>query len=167
MNQGYLDHWPKRYTGVHILRRPGVNLAPWNIDNHLLTSDRAGVAVDGQPLIFFHYSGLVPDIEGAWRSFHGDRHKQLEFVKESIYGPYLAAVEGERRMLRRAYSIEGIGSVRTGADEPIGPDVPRFYATGAPDCRTSSERASRGMGILHRLLSMVARARTGNGRLPR
>ena len=35
-DQGYLNLWPERYSGVHILKHPGVNLAPWNIDGHLL-----------------------------------------------------------------------------------------------------------------------------------
>src|SRR5436853_347453 len=34
MNQGYLTAWPQRYAGVHVIRHPGVNLAPWNIAGH-------------------------------------------------------------------------------------------------------------------------------------
>jgi tetratricopeptide (TPR) repeat protein len=124
MNQGYLSCWPERYSGVHILRHPGVNLAPWNVDNYSLAPDGAGVAVDGKPLIFFHFSGLVPDAGGVWRSFHAHRHRQLQFLRESIYGPYLAAVEAERRLLQQTYGCEGVGSVRD--DLIVGPSVLGF-----------------------------------------
>jgi len=127
MNQGYLNHWPERYSGVHLLRHPGVNLAPWNLDNHVLAPDGAGIAVDDQPLIFFHFSGIVPAEDGSWRSIYPHRRRQLEFLRESIYGPYLAAVETERRMLRESYSTDGIGSVR--ADLAAGPGVMRFHST--------------------------------------
>ena len=36
MNQGYLNRWPERYSAVHPIRHPGVNLAPWNVDAHTL-----------------------------------------------------------------------------------------------------------------------------------
>ena len=126
MNQGYLRNWPERYSGVHVLSHPGVNLAPWNVDNHMLAPDGAGIAVDGSPLIFFHFSGLVPSADGVWHSFHSHRHRQLPFLRESIYGPYLAQVEAERDLLRRAYGIEGTGNVR--AELTIGPGVLSFRA---------------------------------------
>jgi hypothetical protein len=48
MNQGYLTRWPKRYTGVHIIRRPGVNLGPWNVDRHVLTIRDGVLRADGR-----------------------------------------------------------------------------------------------------------------------
>jgi tetratricopeptide (TPR) repeat protein len=124
MNQGYLNRWPERYSGVHILRHPGVNLAPWNVDNYLLAPDGAGVTVQGMPLIFYHFSGLVPDAGGVWRSFHGHQHRQMQFLRESIYGPYLAAVEAERRLLQDAFGMEGVGSLRR--ELIVGPSVTAF-----------------------------------------
>ena len=68
MNQSYLTRWPERYTGVHIIRHPGVNLGPWNVDGHLLRRDGGSLRVDGRPLIFYHFSGIVRDREGRWYS---------------------------------------------------------------------------------------------------
>jgi hypothetical protein len=54
-------------------------------------------------VIFYHYSDLIRD---------------------AVYGPYLAAVETERRMIREAYGIGATGSVRE--ELTIGPNVMRF-----------------------------------------
>ena len=129
MNQGYLGRWPERYAGVHVLEHPGVNLAPWNVDNHRLAPAGDGVSVDGRPLIFFHYSGMVPDAASAWRSFHIHRHRQLQFLRELIYGPYLDAVEAERSRLLAVYGMDGVGSVRQ--DLIAAPSVVTFRPTAA------------------------------------
>src|SRR5947207_718174 len=46
--QGYLTAWPQRYAGVHVIRHPGVNLAPWNIASHSIDA-AGGIKVDGAP----------------------------------------------------------------------------------------------------------------------
>jgi hypothetical protein len=57
-DQKYLDDWPERFRGVHVLHGPGVGLAPWNVEGRSLQSSDSGVTVDGHPLIFFHYHSL-------------------------------------------------------------------------------------------------------------
>jgi hypothetical protein len=112
MNQGYLNGWPERYPRVHVVEHPGVNLAPWNADNHALSAHGDGVLVDGRPLVFFHFSGLMLDETGAWCSFYPHADRQADLTRDRIYGPYLAAVEEERRAIREKYGVEETGSVR-------------------------------------------------------
>ena len=57
-DQKYLDDWPTRFEGVHVLEHPGGGLAPWNISAHRLGESEGSVLVDGQPLIFFHHHAL-------------------------------------------------------------------------------------------------------------
>jgi len=58
-DQKYLDEWPRRFSGVHVLEHPGGGLAPWNTFRHELANrDGAGLLVDGRPLVFYHYQGL-------------------------------------------------------------------------------------------------------------
>jgi putative methyltransferase (TIGR04325 family) len=57
-DQKYLDEFPDRFSGVHILQHPGANLAPWNIRTHQLSESAGSLRVDGQPLIFFHFHGF-------------------------------------------------------------------------------------------------------------
>jgi len=57
-DQMYLDDWPERFHGVHVLEHPGGGLAPWNASSHDLAVSNGGVTVDGRPLVFYHYHSL-------------------------------------------------------------------------------------------------------------
>ncbi|MCS7039631.1 MAG: hypothetical protein NZP34_08510 [Caldilineales bacterium] len=54
-DQKYLDDWPQRFAGVVVLQHKGAGLAPWNLSQYRLTWCNGRLAVDGQPLIFFHF----------------------------------------------------------------------------------------------------------------
>jgi SAM-dependent methyltransferase len=58
-DQKYLDDWPQRFQGVHVLRHPGGGLAPWNVPRHRLRNDGGSISVDGEPLVFFHAHSLA------------------------------------------------------------------------------------------------------------
>ena len=57
-DQKYLDDWPTRFRGVHVLEHLGGGLAPWNAENYDLARANGSVTVDGRPLIFHHYHSL-------------------------------------------------------------------------------------------------------------
>jgi len=57
-DQGYLDQFPRLFSGVRVMRHPGGIVAPWNADQHAVARDGDGVAVDGRPLVFYHYQSL-------------------------------------------------------------------------------------------------------------
>jgi len=118
MNQGYLNSWPERYSGVQAVGHPGANLAPWNVDSHVLAKDGARVTVDGRALVYYHFSGLSRDAEGRWLS-HYDFDRQLDFLREWIYRPYIRAVNEESGKLKEAYGIDGMGSVRSVEGWPV------------------------------------------------
>lgn len=96
MNQGYLTNWPQRYRNVHVVRHPGANLAPWNIAGCSI-SEGSQILVDGLPLIFFHFSGLVLDQDGVWRTGYCEFGDNLEIARRAIYAPYLDQVERAER----------------------------------------------------------------------
>lgn len=124
MNQGYLNAWPNRYPHVHILNHPGVNLAPWNIDGHLLKRNWAKLSVDGRPLVCYHFSGLLRGESGSWYSAY-PLPRQSDIARKTIYDPYLDAVESEGRRLSKSHGLEGIGSVRSMS---LGPAHTRIYS---------------------------------------
>jgi hypothetical protein len=138
MNQGYLNHWPERYSAVHLIRHRGVNLAPWNVDAHRLDRDASGVTVDGAPLVFYHFHGLERHADGRWSSKFPHLETQLEIAREAIYLPYLAAVEAERLSLLGDFGVEGTGCVRPPWDVP--PTL-EFDPATAPPPSTSPETA--------------------------
>ena len=58
-DQKYLDDWPERFPGVHVLQHSGGGLAPWNISQYDVHEGPGGrVLVDDDPLVFFHYHRL-------------------------------------------------------------------------------------------------------------
>jgi len=57
-DQKYLDDWPERFDGVHVLRNPGAGLAPWNVENYELARRNGAVLVDETELVFYHYHSL-------------------------------------------------------------------------------------------------------------
>lgn len=57
-DQKYLDDWPERFDGVHVLRNPGAGLAPWNVENYELARRNGSVLVDDRQLVFYHYHSL-------------------------------------------------------------------------------------------------------------
>jgi len=59
-DQKWIDLVPGMYGGVAIERDPGWNVAYWNLNHrHVIQSDGT-FSVNGQPLLFFHFSGFAP-----------------------------------------------------------------------------------------------------------
>lgn len=57
-DQTYLDDWPTRFPGTHVLEHPGGGLAPWNATESVLGRRDGTVTVDGLPLVFYHFASL-------------------------------------------------------------------------------------------------------------
>lgn len=57
-DQKYLDTWPQQFPGVCVIEQRGANLGLWNIRGQALTVTDGQVAVEGHPLVFFHFHGL-------------------------------------------------------------------------------------------------------------
>lgn len=59
-DQAYLNDWPDRFEGVHVLQHPGAGLAPWNLELYDVREEPGSgrLLVDDLPLVFFHHHGL-------------------------------------------------------------------------------------------------------------
>lgn len=60
VDQKFVDLWPAYCPGTHILHNPAYNVAYWNLDGRSVEKRGEAYAVDGVPLAFFHFSGVVP-----------------------------------------------------------------------------------------------------------
>ena len=92
-DQGYLNEWPKLYSELHILSRPGFNEGPWNLDPALVSLRNNGVYVQDQLLTLFHFQGLrrmAPDVFNPNWHDYGLRPSRL--VVQNVYRPYLEAI---------------------------------------------------------------------------
>jgi hypothetical protein len=75
-DQGWLNMVPS-YFEHHVLRDPGVNVAPWNIHERRIGWDDGSFSVNGEPLRTFHFAGFDPThpqrpdtYEWPFRRFH-------------------------------------------------------------------------------------------------
>lgn len=63
-DQKYLDGWPQRFNGVHVLRHIGGGVAPWNATRFTATEEDGTLMVSEnnikQPLVFYHFHDFCP-----------------------------------------------------------------------------------------------------------
>ncbi|MGB8225672.1 MAG: FkbM family methyltransferase [Sedimentisphaerales bacterium] len=58
-DQRWIDLVPAFFTDFHILRHPGCNVCTWNLTHRRIEGNLSdGFTVNGQPLIFYHFSGF-------------------------------------------------------------------------------------------------------------
>lgn len=58
-DQRWIDHVPVFFDGVHIVKSPRHNVAPWNLTKRAITGDfEKGFLVNGEPLGFYHFTGF-------------------------------------------------------------------------------------------------------------
>jgi hypothetical protein len=118
-DQKYLDDWPTRFAGIHVLEHLGGGVAPWNVQQYdiMRESDRfqgrersTGVKFD---VVFFHFHN-VRFLTNGYIDL-GDYHLRPS-VKRSLFQPYVASLE------QAASDIHGIDATidSHGARPPAG-----------------------------------------------
>lgn len=105
-DQKYLDDWPERFDGVHVLQNPAAGLAPWNVTNYNYALNAGRLTVDTYPLIFYHFHALRflgPHLMGQ----HG--YDIPSIVGENVYEPYARALGNSLAEVRRVAPGFGYG----------------------------------------------------------
>ncbi len=105
-DQGYLDEFPRRFTGVRVLDHVGINAAPWNMDESRIVSHEGGLYVNDQPLLFYHFQGIRELLPGWFES--GLKNYQTNLtpaLRDLVYLPYLRRLMTAQRVLRDAHGI--------------------------------------------------------------
>ncbi len=87
VDQRWMDLAPSLFEDVRVLRDPGYNVAYWNLAERMIETRAGAHFVNGQPLVFFHFSGC-PGAEGEGQLEHQNRfdNKDLEAVRDIING---------------------------------------------------------------------------------
>jgi hypothetical protein len=98
-DQKYLDDWPVRFPGVHVLRNIGAGVAPWNFENYRIETRDGRVLVDGTPLVFYHFHGLRLTPWGGYIPMP-EIYEAEQSADAQIYGRYAASLRESIRQTR-------------------------------------------------------------------
>lgn len=104
-DQKYLDQFQKLFDLVHIIEHPGSGLAPWNLNDALLTVRNKNIFYAEKPLVFYHYQGF----KHLWASLYdvglcGYQRVCGRKTKTLIYRPYIHAYHNAMQKLNRLLS---------------------------------------------------------------
>ena len=113
-DQKYLDDWPERFEGVHVLQHKGGGLAPWNTSQYDVRESEGEIYVDEQPLVFFHYH-RVRMRENDKHDWHPPGYHVPRRTRRLVYPPYLRALDqalAEIRAVEPGFD-RGVDSRRT------------------------------------------------------
>jgi len=92
--QKYLDAWSTRFPGTLVLDHPGVNVAPWNVQDLAPAADKSGLRCGGQPLISYHFHDLVHLGRSVYETGLAAYGAELTpALRQHVYEPYLAGLK--------------------------------------------------------------------------
>jgi len=99
-DQKYLDDWPQRFPGVHVLDHKGGGLAPWNHTQYDVHEEAGRVMVDDDELVFFHFHRVAVR-EGGHHDWQPPGFAVPPSVRRLVYGRYLRALDEALVEIRR------------------------------------------------------------------
>lgn len=104
-DQRWADHVPAMFDQVKILREPVYNVATWNLSNRRATGHAPdALLINGQPLVFYHFSGFDSGAQEAMLGLYGKDSPELTALRNWYISE--CAREGQERLgrLTCAYS---------------------------------------------------------------
>jgi len=93
-DQKYLDDWPSKFEGVHVLQHLGGGIAPWNVQQYGFEKNNGKLMLIHKvnkkkyPVVFFHFHGLKfyeKNIVECTKALY----ELDKLVKELFYIPYI------------------------------------------------------------------------------
>ena len=105
-DQKYLDEWPERYPTTIVSQLKGAGVGPWNVGRYRFGRPEGQVVVDGEPLLFYHFSHLRAITGWLYDSGVWVWNTPLDpAVKRWIYLPYVRELRAARRLIEAAGGI--------------------------------------------------------------
>jgi glycosyltransferase involved in cell wall biosynthesis len=82
-DQRWVDLAPALFRELEIVRHPGCNAATWNLTNRHIEGDfTTGFTVNGEPLIFYHFSGFDSGAQGAMLDKYGGEMPSAQLLRK-------------------------------------------------------------------------------------
>lgn len=110
-DQKYLDDWPKRFDGIHVLQHLGGGVAPWNVQQYRLKRKSGEIYVNEYPLVFYHFHGYKCYEDGVHDFSDNWCYRLNREVVNLIYRPYAVALLNARSELSLVYSGFNRGTI--------------------------------------------------------
>lgn len=104
VDQKWIDYVPCFFPNHYVLRKPGYNVAYWNLQERHLENQNGNWLVNGEDLVFFHFSGFPSEaIETI--SKHQDRFNTTTFPSVlPLLQRYKMALQASGHQEYKAYS---------------------------------------------------------------
>ena len=103
-DQRYLDRWPARYRDLKIVTLKGANVANYNVDNYRVSQRDGRFWCDDEPLVFYHFHGVVPEPGDIYFARFPAKHfKEHAAVMRQLYRPYLARLLAGTHALKQRF----------------------------------------------------------------
>jgi hypothetical protein len=109
-DQKYLDDWPERFEGVHVLKHLGGGVAPWNMQQYIFEKENGKIM--GEELrngarfevIFFHFHSLMFVTPG----FFSPRpyYRRNDSVISLLFNPYVKKILSLRERNEQVRNME-------------------------------------------------------------
>lgn len=90
-DQKYLDEFSSQFHETEVNKKEGLNIAPWNIENHIEKNACEKEALSN--LVFFHFSGLRIYGKIVVLGLSGYSFTPSRQVKRKIYKPYAKSLQ--------------------------------------------------------------------------
>lgn len=105
-DQKYLDGWPERFPGVHVLKHLGGGVAPWNVQQYTVRHDGLRILVNDIPLVFYHFHDYKFYDDG---SLSLGNYRLNSSVVDFLYRPYASAMQEVQSEIRKFCRISDLG----------------------------------------------------------
>ena len=92
-DQRWLDLVPGMFDGVRVVRHPGWNVGRWNLDGRPVTTTNGELRVAGEPLVFFHFSGLLSGAASPGQQLNPEALAPLPPAVQTLMDDYAAELE--------------------------------------------------------------------------
>jgi len=99
-DQKYLDDWPDRFHGVHVLQHKGAGVALWNVMRYTTREVGGKTFIDEKPLIVYHFHQFQMLKNNSYDYGARGHYFLTEENIRTIYTPYVAEIERSVKLVR-------------------------------------------------------------------
>jgi hypothetical protein len=111
-DQLYLNDWPERFAGIHVLQHHGAGVAPWNHGQyHITRTDNGEIQISGLPLIFYHFHAFSIVFPGCMLPVKHALYRLTSDIVELCVLSYSKAIHRWGVVLLKKYEPNRLGMV--------------------------------------------------------